>query len=54
MSLGGGVGADLDVVVEEVVEALLEAVEDQMNGTHAELDQLAEEPNVLWGEMTQA
>jgi hypothetical protein len=34
-------------VVEEVVEALLQAVEDQVQGAHPELDQFAEEPNVL-------
>jgi hypothetical protein len=34
-------------VVEEVVEALLQAVEDQVQGAHSELDQFAEESNVL-------
>ncbi len=39
--------ANLDVVVDKVVEALLQAREDEVDGAHPELDQLPQEPHVL-------
>jgi len=50
--VSGFLSGHLDIMMNKVIKTFLEAMEDKMKRTDAELDQLAHETNVLYGTRT--